>query len=213
MVSAISVFHCTYKFNYLKSYLKGQALSAISGISLSEETYSEAIEILEKRFSNKQILISSNMDQILSISHVESLIDIKNIRHIYDKIESAVRNLKSLKVDIGQYGPVLISIIMNKLPTEIKLQISCIMPATEEWDVTNLLEVLLQEINSRELFCYMGHTNFKQDPSRSDKYENDNRHPIIQRLQCTAAIHVILLLPTLHAHFVSKTTQAQNATL
>ena len=113
MVSAISVFHCTYKFNYLKSYLKGQALSAISGISLSEETYSEAIEILEKRFSNKQILILSNMDQILSISHVESLIDIKNIRHIYDKIESAVRNLKSLKVDIGQYGPVLISIIMN----------------------------------------------------------------------------------------------------
>ena len=32
------------KFNNLKSYLKGQALSAISGISLSEENYSEAIE-------------------------------------------------------------------------------------------------------------------------------------------------------------------------
>ena len=40
---------------------------------------------------------------------------------------------------------------MDKLPTEIKLQISRIMPAREEWDVTNLLEVLLQEINSREL--------------------------------------------------------------
>ena len=28
------------------------------------------------------------------------LTDIKKVRHIYDKIESAVRNLKSLKVDI-----------------------------------------------------------------------------------------------------------------
>ena len=133
------------KFNYLKSHLKGQALSAISGISLSEENYSEAIEILGKRFGNKQILISSNIDQLLSISHVESHTDIKKIRYIYDK---------SLKVDIGQYGLVLISIIMYKLPTEIKLQISRIIPATEEWDVTNLLEVLLQEINSRELCNY-----------------------------------------------------------
>ena len=41
------------KFNYLKSYLKRQALSAISGISLPEENYSEAIKILEKRFGNK----------------------------------------------------------------------------------------------------------------------------------------------------------------
>ena len=152
------------KFSYLKSYLEGQSLSAISGISLSEENYSEAIEILEKRFGNKQILISSNIDQLLSISLVESLTDIKKIRYIYDKIEPAVRNLKSLKVDIRQYGPVLISIIMNKLSTEIKLQISRIMPATEEWNVTNLLEVLLQEISSRELSKYMSHANFKQNP-------------------------------------------------
>ena len=142
---------------------------------MSEENYSEAIEILEKRFGNKQILILLNIDQLLSISHVESLTDIKKIRHIYGKIESAVRNLKSLKVDIGQYGPVLISFVMNRLPTEIKLQISSIMPATEEWDVTNLLEVLLQEIDSREICSCMSHTNFKQNPSRSDKYENDNR--------------------------------------
>ena len=64
---------------------------------------------------------------------------------------------------------------MNKLPTEIKLQISRIMLATEEWDVTNLLEVLLQEINSRELFSYISHANFKQNASRSDKYGNGNR--------------------------------------
>ena len=179
---------------------------------MSEENYSEAIEILEKRFGNKQTLILSNIDQLLSISHVESLTDIKKIRHIYGKIESAVRNLKSLKVDIGQYGPILISIIMNKLPTEIKLQISSIMPATEEWGVTNLLEVLLQEINSREICSCMSHTNFRTLHDLTDmKTTTDN--PVMQCPQCTAAIHVVLVLPPLHVHFVSKTTQAQNVTL
>ena len=129
------------------------------------------IEIPKKRSGNKENLISSNIDQLLYISYVESLTDIKEIRHIYDKLESTVRNLKSLKVDIGECGPVLISIIMNKLSTEIKLQISCFMQATEEWD---LLEVLLQEINSRELCSYMSHTNFNQNSPRSEKYRNDN---------------------------------------
>ena len=157
-------------------------------------------------------MISSSIDQLLSISHVESRADIKKIRNIYDKIESAVRNLKSLKVDIGQYGPVLISIITNKLPTEIKPQTSRIMPATEEWNVTNLLEVLLQEINSIEVCSYMSHTTLHDLTNMETTIGN----PIIQRLRCTAAIHVILVLPTLHrqhVHFLSKTTQAQKVTL
>ena len=56
------------------------------------------------------------------------------------------------------------------------------MPATVEWDVTNLLEVLLQEINSREFSNYMSHTNFKQNSSWSEKYGNDNRQS-----NCTAS--------------------------
>ena len=76
-----------------------------------------------------------------------------------------------MKVDLGEHGP----IIINKLPKDIKLQISRIMPATEEWNVMNLLEVLLQEINSGQLCRCMRHTNFKQNPSRSDKYGNNNR--------------------------------------
>ena len=61
------------KFNYLKSYLKVQALSAITGISLSEENYSEAIEILEKRFGNKHKFFLFHMSSLLQISAVRNL--------------------------------------------------------------------------------------------------------------------------------------------
>ena len=48
-------------FNYLKSYLKGQAVSAISRIFLLEENYLEAIEILEKCFGKKDIKKDKNV--------------------------------------------------------------------------------------------------------------------------------------------------------
>ena len=43
---------------------------------------------------------------------------------------------------------------MNKFAKKIKLQTSRIMRVTEEWDVTNLLQVLLQEINSKKPCSY-----------------------------------------------------------
>ena len=54
------------KFNYLKNYLKGQAANSISGLTLSSENYDEAINILNKRFGNKQLLISSHIEKLIS---------------------------------------------------------------------------------------------------------------------------------------------------
>ena len=48
----------TEKFNYLRSLLQLTALDAISGLSLTAPNYKEAISILEKRFGNKQRIVS-----------------------------------------------------------------------------------------------------------------------------------------------------------
>ena len=53
------------KFNYLISYLKGPAKAAILGILITESNYLEAVELLQKSFGNKQILITSNKGQYL----------------------------------------------------------------------------------------------------------------------------------------------------
>ena len=112
------------KFNYLISYLKGPTKAAISGILITESNYLEAVELLQKRFGNKQILITSNIDQLLSISPVNNINEIERSRQLLDKVESAVRNIKSLDIDTEQYGPVLISIVINKPPETIRLDIT-----------------------------------------------------------------------------------------
>ena len=56
------------KFNYLRSLLKSTAREAISGLTLTEANYGEAISVLKRRFGNKQQIISRHMDTLVSIS-------------------------------------------------------------------------------------------------------------------------------------------------
>ena len=42
------------KFNYLKSVLKGSALSVIAGIPLTSENYTVAVKLLQERFGRKE---------------------------------------------------------------------------------------------------------------------------------------------------------------
>ena len=66
------------KLNYLKGCLKGEALSAVSGLHLSSDNYKEAVELLDRRFGNEQLLISAHMESLLNISKIRSRDNIKN---------------------------------------------------------------------------------------------------------------------------------------
>ena len=60
------------KFNYLRSLLEGAAYDAIAGLALSAANYGEAVEILKKRFGNRQLIISKHMESLLSVNAVTS---------------------------------------------------------------------------------------------------------------------------------------------
>lgn len=112
------------KMNYLINLVSGVAAETISGLSLSNENYTTALELLKNRFGDKQLIISSYMNKLLETETVRHVSDIKKIRKLFDQIESQVRSLKSLGLDAKNYGPMLIPVIMSKLPDEIKLIIS-----------------------------------------------------------------------------------------
>lgn len=46
------------KFNHLKSLLEHSAYDTIAGLTLSDAHYQEAVELLQKRFGDKQVIIS-----------------------------------------------------------------------------------------------------------------------------------------------------------
>ena len=53
-------------------------------------------------------------------------------------------------VSSNQYGSLLIPVIMSKLPHEIRVQVAR-NTAGEVWDMSELLEVIRQEVEAREI--------------------------------------------------------------
>ena len=109
------------KFNYLRYMVTNGALEAISGLTLTSANYDEAIEIMKRMFGNKQLIMNQHMEQLLSVERVTSQHDVKGLRHLYDVIESNVRSLRSLDVSADSYSSLLSSVLMNKLPPELRL--------------------------------------------------------------------------------------------
>lgn len=137
------------KFRHLKSLLEGQAAAAIAGVQTTGPNYPEAIEILENRFAQKQVIINAHMESLLNIPSIISERDIKSLRKVYDDVESNVRSLKTLGVDFKQYGSLLIPMIVGKIPEEIRLVITKDM-GKDNWGLEKVLEILSSEIEARE---------------------------------------------------------------
>ena len=138
------------KFNYLRSMVTHGALEAISGLTLTGPNYDEAVTILEKRFGNKQLIVNKHMDHLLNADGVTSPHDVKGLRRLYDTIESNVRSLNSLGVKAESYGSLLSSVVINKLPSELRLIVSRKFGDTDSWNFSDMLVVVEEELQARE---------------------------------------------------------------
>ena len=137
------------RFNYLKKYLAGQALATISGFTLSSDNYNEAINVLVERYGNPQVLISAHMDALLNMKKIKSFENLEGLRKLYNDVESCVRNLKSLKVEVSTYGCLLIPILKDRLPEELILIISRKF-AGNIWTLDVLLKYFHDELQAKE---------------------------------------------------------------
>lgn len=122
---------------------------AIFGLPLTSANYQEAIDILRKRFSNKQLFINCHMEALLKLPPIASQTNLKSIRHFFDTVESHVRSLKSLGVPTESYGSLLSSIIMGKLPSELRLMVSREVKEGE-WELDSPLKTVEYELDARE---------------------------------------------------------------
>ena len=60
------------------------------------------------------------MEAFLQLNAVTLSTNLKNLRRLYDTVESHVRGLKSLGISATSYGSLLSSVLMNKLPPEFR---------------------------------------------------------------------------------------------
>ena len=134
------------KFNYLRGKLVGEARSAISGLSLSNENYDIAVKILHERYGDVQEIIDLHYDKLINITPARNTTD--SLRSFLDRIERHLRSLEVLKENIDQ--KVFVSMIRRKLPSDVLLQLEVLKGADNIWSVSSLRDLLRQFIVSKE---------------------------------------------------------------
>ena len=81
------------KFNYLKSVLKGAAAAAISGISICDDNYDDAVALLKERFGREEVIIESLYAKLQSLP--KSCNKFTKVRQTYQSIEKVLRPLEA----------------------------------------------------------------------------------------------------------------------
>ena len=125
------------------------AREAVSGLTVTAANYLEAVSILQKRFGSRQQIISRHMDILLNVEPVASSNNIKALHHLCDLVESHIRGLKALGVTSDSYGSLLSPVLLNKLPTEMKLIVSREVSEEESGSLDALMKEMRQEIEPR----------------------------------------------------------------
>ena len=123
------------KFTYLRTLVSHTAKDAIAGLALSAINYDEAIDILQRRFGNKEKIIAKHMEALLSLDNPAS----SSLRVLHDKIESHTRQLKALGVPEEAYNCLLPSLVMKRL--RIALSISRRIPE-DNWNLASIMKMM-----------------------------------------------------------------------
>ena len=72
------------RFNYMRRYLAGPALTTISGLTLNSENSKEELDILIDRYGNPQVLISAHMETLVKTNKVKNMENLEALRELYN---------------------------------------------------------------------------------------------------------------------------------
>ena len=105
---------------------------------------------------NKQQIVNKHMNTLLHLE-VVSFHNLKGLWHLFEKVETLVKGLKSLGIPPSSYGSLLSSILMSKLPQDLWLVVSWRV-TDSDCDLYLLMKVIDEEIDAweRELWlCWL----------------------------------------------------------
>ncbi|XP_065893821.1 uncharacterized protein [Dysidea avara] len=135
------------KFNYLKAQLQGDAARAIAGLPLTELNYQHSVALLEERFGQPHKLINAHMQVLLDMPNATA--SLTSLRLLYDTVATHTRALASLGKSKDSYGDIMVSVILKKLPAEIRRNLAR-EQANTEWTFDDLTAAILKEIRVLE---------------------------------------------------------------
>lgn len=136
------------KFAYLRGQLSGDALSTISGLSLTNNNYKVALSLLKDRFGDTNVLIRAHIRELLKLDLVTNN-NKDSLKKFVDKILVQTRSLESLGVTQNHFDIFLSEIVLSRIPFHLKMTYAKL--DTNDQTLTQLIEILKKEIKGIDL--------------------------------------------------------------
>ena len=90
-----------------------------------------------------------------NLNNAKSVHIVKGLRKLFDTVESSIRNLKTLKIEVISYGSLLVPLLNAKLPKDLSLQITWNFE-DDVWPLEDTMKVLKNEIQAQERSLSVG---------------------------------------------------------
>ena len=136
------------KLNYLRAQLQHDAARVVAGFPLTGVNYEHSVTLLRQRYGQPHKLISAHMNALLEM-HIPTNSS-SALQLFYDSIESHTRSLSSLGKTRETYGSLLVPIILNKLPADVRKSLAR-QHGSDIWTIDELQGALLNEIRILEM--------------------------------------------------------------
>ena len=107
------------KLQYLKGQLKGAALKLIDGFRLTAVNYEMVLEMLHDAYGDRDAIIDAHIIELVELSSPCDS-SVQAIEIFRTDMESHLRELEALGIEMTKYGRVLSPLLMKKLPSKWK---------------------------------------------------------------------------------------------
>ena len=128
------------KLAYLKSFLLGPAAKSIQGYTLTEDYYSLVADFVKKRFGKKRLIIQAHMDAIIGLLKFDTM-ENNEVRSFLDTLKSILRSEVPLGVQTELLAPLLIPLLMRKMPKKLIEKFKFNIKDVEEFSLKTYLEL------------------------------------------------------------------------
>ena len=128
------------KLSYLRGQLQGEASHVIAGFSLMNSNYQHSVTLLQKRFGQPHKQIDAHMQVLIDLHSPNGTL--ASLREFHDSIEGHICILASLGKSQDNYGSLLVTIILGKIPAKIKQNLARVH-GRQEWTIAELQKAFL----------------------------------------------------------------------
>ena len=141
------------KFQYLKRYLDGEPREMLDGLSLTASNYVHAQQLLHERYGSTERLIAAHMKALWELQGPDY--NVGSITRFYDQMVSHTRALSSLGKSEAAYGDLVVSMLLERLPTQLAVQIHRDRKA-DSWTLRMFKQAINSELQALKDGCKYG---------------------------------------------------------